>query len=187
MLNHFLMNWLHQTQNKLYLQKRLPETETIVKVNMKTIALFFITLFSVGLNNYSIAQVDDKINFDSLLQKSDAVVLNEVIEVNIENESSAEYFVSEKILIKNNKADKYCKIILNESHFREVYDIEAKILSVTGEEIKELDSDEIREAEFSPQAFYSGNNYKFFELSNTTYPFIFEYKYKSKISTLLTI
>ncbi len=152
---------------------------------MKTIALFFITLFSVGLNNYSIAQVDDKINFDSLLQKSDAVVLDEVVEVNIESESSAEYFISEKILIKNNKADKYCKVILSESHFREVYDIEAKILSVTGEEIKELDSDEIREAEFSPQAFYSGNNYKFFELSNTTYPFIFEYKYKSKISTLL--
>ena len=99
---------------------------------MKTIALFFITLFSVGLNNYSIAQVDDKINFDSLLQKSDAVVLDEVVEVNIESESSAEYFISEKILIKNNKAVKSCKVILSESHFSEVYDIEAQILCVNG-------------------------------------------------------
>ena len=51
--------------------------------------------------------------------------------------------------------------------------------------IKELDSDEIKEQEYSADAFYSGDNYKFFEMMHHSYPFIFEYRYKIRLKTLL--
>ncbi len=131
------------------------------------------------------AQNLSKVNFDSLVLKSDAVILEDITEIEVPDNYSAEYTVYKKVLIKNNKADKYCRVMISESHFRDIDDIEASITKLNGDLIKELDSDEIKEQEYSADAFYSGDNYKYFEMMHHSYPFIFEYRYKINLKTLL--
>lgn len=152
---------------------------------MKLFVNSIIMLLSfIFCSNY-FAQTDIKINFDSLLQKSDAIVLDDQIEVNIEDNLGAKVFISKKILVKNKIGDKHCRITLSESHFLEVDDLEGRITDDEGNEIKELDSDDIREAEYSGDDFYNGKKYKFFEFTHTTYPFILEFKYRIDFKTLL--
>jgi transglutaminase-like putative cysteine protease len=131
------------------------------------------------------AQIEYKVNFDSLVLKSDAVILEDITEIEVPDNFSAEYTVYKKILIKNNKADKYCRVMISESHFRDIEDIEASITNLKDDLIKELDSDEIKEQEYSADAFYSGDNYKYFEMMHHAYPFIFEYRYTISLKTLL--
>lgn len=135
--------------------------------------------------NTCFAQNDSGINFDSLVLNSDAEILEDITEIEIPNNYSAEYSVFKKILIKNRKADKYCRVMINESHFRDIENVEASITKLNGDLIKELDSDEIKEQEYSADAFYSGDNYKYFEMQHHSYPFIFEYSYKISLKTLL--
>lgn len=151
----------------------------------KILAILYLTLICFTNSNLCIAQNDSEINYDSLLLKSDAVILEDITEVEIPDNFSAEYTVYKKVLIKNNKADKYCRVMISESHFRDIEEIEASITNLLGDLIKELDSDEIKEQEYSADAFYSGDNYKFFEMTHHSYPFIFEYRYKISLKTLL--
>ena len=149
--------------------------------------LVYLNIFS-GLFFFSIsafAQNNTEINFDSLVTNSDAVVLEDVTEIEVPDNFSAEFTVYKKLLIKNNKADKYCKLVLFESQYREIEDIEASISKLNGDLIKQLDADEIKEQEYSADAFYSGDNYKYFEMTHHTYPFVFEFRYKISINTLL--
>lgn len=151
-----------------------------IKVNIR---LMIILIIIIVINNT--AQNNSQINFDSLVQKSDAVILEDKIIIEVYDDQSAFYKVSGKILIKNKTAENYCEVTLTESHFKEIEDINARLTNLNGEVIKELDSDEIQEAEFSMDAFYSGNNHKHFELTHNTYPYIIEIEYDVKISTLL--
>jgi hypothetical protein len=97
---------------------------------------------------------------------------------NILDESDAEFTQTKQILIKNKNADSYCRVVVRESEFVTIEDIEAVIKDVSGKVIKELDSDDINEAEASFSSFYSGQLYNWFELTHHTYPFIFEYTVK---------
>lgn len=151
----------------------------------KILAILYLTLICFTNSNLGFAQNDSEINYDSLLLKSDAVILEDLTEIEVPDNFSAEFTIYKKILIKNNKADKYCRVMINESHFREIVDIGASITKTNGDLIKELDSDEIKEQEYSGDAFYSGDNYKYFEMMYHSYPFIFEYHYKISLKTLL--
>ncbi len=153
-------------------------------MNSKFIVLtkFLIIVF---LSELCLAQATEEVNFDSLVLKAEAVILEDITEVEIDDNYSAEYTVSKKILIKNSKADEFCQLFINESHFSVIKELEASLTDLNGDVIKELDSDEIKEQEYSGDAFYSGHNYKYFEMRHHTYPFIFEYHYTIKIKTLL--
>jgi hypothetical protein len=144
-------------------------------------AIVLTLLFILNLN----AQTDSRVNFDSVMQKSDAVILEDIIEVKIDDEQSAVYNVKGKVLIKNKAAEKYCKFMLRESHFRSIDDINVILTSLQGEVIKELDSDEIKEVEYSAEDFYNGSNYILFELTHNTFPYILSFEYSVKINTLL--
>lgn len=124
-------------------------------------------------------------DFDSLDQKANAVILEDETMIEIEDYESAVYYVNRQILIKNNKADKHCRFIFSDTHFKNTKDIKAEIKDINGKLIKRLDSDDIKEAEFSPDAFYSGNKYKYFEINHFDYPFIISLSYKVKINSLL--
>jgi hypothetical protein len=101
------------------------------------------------------------------------------------DENSAEYKVKVKILIKNKSGDEYGKVVLRETNFREIDDIQAVIKDTLGNILKELESDDIEEMEYSfGSVFYSGKLYKFFTLNYHTYPYVIEYEYTNKISTL---
>ena len=127
---------------------------------------------------------DTKINFDSLVNVADAVVLENNLVIKI-SDGEYGYNFHKKILIKNKRADDYCTVVLSQSNYIKIDDVEAVLLDTLGNEIKELDSDDIREMEISPgSVFYSGDLYKIFELKHYTYPFVFEYRYHVEISSL---
>ena len=149
------------------------------------IKIFFVFFLISNQSELCFAQFDPTVKFDSLVQKADAIILEDNVEVEIPDNSGLEYTVSRKILIKNSKADKHCRVVVSESHFIDVEDIDATLTEMDGELIKELDSDEIKEEEYSADAFYSGDKYKYFEMQHHSYPFIFNYQYKVKIKTLL--
>ena len=66
---------------------------------MKTYVLLFITIFCIGNNCNSVfAQSQYNVNFDSLVLKSDAVILEDITEVEIPDNFSAEYTVYKKVL-----------------------------------------------------------------------------------------
>jgi len=115
----------------------------------------------------------------------DAEVLQYDITVIINSKNSAEYTVYNKILIKAQSAEDYCKVIIEESDFRSVTNIEASIKDMDGKQIKELDENEINEAELSPGfVLYSGNKYKWFSLTASEYPYILEYSYTVELESL---
>ncbi|MBK7630571.1 MAG: DUF3857 domain-containing protein [Ignavibacteriales bacterium] len=146
------------------------------------LTIFLITFIVGGL---CFAQSTQEVNFDSLVLKAEAVILEDITEIEIPDNYSAEYSVSKKILIKNSKADEFCQLFINESHFNVIEELEASLTDLNGDVIKELDSDEIKEQEYSGDAFYSGHNYKYFEMQHHSYPFIFQYHFTIKIKTLL--
>ena len=153
---------------------------------MMKIILTIISCFVLLANyKYCFAQNDSDVNYNLIIQKADAVVLEDNTEIEISDIYGAEYKVSRKILIKNKKADEHCRVLITESHFKEINDIEASITNINGDILKELDSDEINEGEYSEDAFYSGHSYKYFEMQYNSYPFIFKYSYNISINTLL--
>jgi len=148
---------------------------------MKTV--IYLLLFSIG---YSFAEnLVSQSEIDSLIDKADAVVLSDERTFHVKGINEAEYLVKRRVLIKNKNGHRYCEVSLSESKFIEVDDIEAIITDTLGNIIKELDDDDIEEAEISPgYAFYSENKYKWFELKDKTYPYILEYSFLHKIKSL---
>ncbi|HCY76913.1 MAG TPA: hypothetical protein DHV28_13410 [Ignavibacteriales bacterium] len=149
---------------------------------IKIIIILFLSIIQV---NICLAQKNSSENFDSLLQESDAVILEDNFEIEVPDNYTAEYIVSRKILIKNSKADNFCRVVVFESEFQEIEELEASLTNKNGKIIKELESDDIKEADYSADAFYSGTRYKYFELHHFNYPFIFEYQYKVTLRTLM--
>ena len=149
------------------------------------IKIIIVLYFFIGQYNICLAQDNSSINFDSLLQKSDAVILEDNFEIEVPDNYTAEYNFSRKVLIKNNKADNFCRVVVDESEFREIEELDAFLTDKKGNIIKELETDDIKEADYSADAFYSGTKYKYFELHHFKYPFIFEYHYKIKLKTLM--
>lgn len=150
------------------------------QIKIIVILYLFITLYNVCS-----AQDNSSLNFDSVMQKSDAVILEDILEIEVPDNYTAEYTVSKKILIKNNKAENFCRLVVDESEFREIEELDASITTKSGKIIKELDADDIKEVDYSADAFYSGTKYKYFELNHFKYPFVFEYHYKITLKTLM--
>jgi hypothetical protein len=79
----------------------------------KILLILYLSLCTLIIDFNCFAQSHDKVNFDSLVLKSDAVILEDITEVEIPDNFSAEYTVHKKVLIKNNKADKYCRVMIS--------------------------------------------------------------------------
>jgi len=126
-----------------------------------------------------------KVNMDSLVRVSQAVILSDDHTFEINSHKDSEYSVHLRILIKNKGGEKYCKVRLLENEYREVNDIEAAILDTNQRTIKTLDTDDIEENEISSgYVLYAGNSYKSFSLTHNTYPYIFECSYRVDIKSL---
>jgi transglutaminase-like putative cysteine protease len=141
-------------------------------------------LFTTFSSIFCVDETNKNINIDSLANEADAVILEEDINFIITDLDHAEYTISKKILIKNKNADNYCTVVARESEFIITDDIDAVIKDLNGEVIKELDDDDIKEAEASLSSFYSGDYYKWFQLTHHTYPYIFEYRIKKEYKSL---
>lgn len=124
-------------------------------------------------------------NIDSIVKAADAVVLHEEHFFSISSDNYSTYSMSKKILIKNKKALKYCKLVLIENEFQEITELNGIIKDTSGAVVKELDTDDIWEAEISPGfVFYSGNKYKGFSLKYNKFPFVIELTAEQTFNTL---
>ncbi|MBL1215508.1 MAG: DUF3857 domain-containing protein [Ignavibacteriae bacterium] len=152
---------------------------------MKNIILFFLLFGFISAKTiFCFEETNEKVNIDSLVNEADAVILDEEINFSITDFDQAEYTLTKKILIKNKNADNYCTVVAKESEFILTDDIYAVIKDINGKVIKELDDDDIKEAEASLSSFYSGDYYKWFQFTHHTYPYIFEYRIKKEYKSL---
>jgi transglutaminase-like putative cysteine protease len=145
--------------------------------------LLYILFFSYFTPCFGSLQEEE--GFISLIQDTDAIVLQDDLSVTILNENSIEYTVHVKILIKNIRAEEYCTVVINESEYQVIQNIDAIITDTLGNFIKQLDSDEIEEAEMSPgYVLYSGKKYSWFSLTHHTYPYVIDYTYTMELESL---
>jgi len=101
------------------------------------------------------------------------------------DENEAEYEYNTEILIKNKDAEYHCEVSLIESEFVEIDEIQASIYDTTGNFIKELDEDNIKESELAKGfIFYDGEKRKSFSLTHNKYPYILKYRYKNLTESL---
>ena len=131
-----------------------------------------ILLFTTSLI-FSFTIKDAKEELDSMKREADAICLltSSVMRITGANEAVLE--VHQKFLIKNKDGEEYCSEHFAENNFKEVDDIKAVITDTSGKFIKEIDSDEIKEAEISPgNIFYDGSKYKYFTFTHNSYPYL---------------
>lgn len=137
---------------------------------------FFLLL--VAFASVVAQEIDDKYSSEN------AIITNDITNISVEKDSF-EFSLRRNILIKNKKGLKFCRVSLTENEFIEIDDIEAVIKDMSGNVVKELDSDDIEEESISPgYVFYSGNNYKHFELEHFDFPFEIEYSYTISSNSL---
>ncbi len=149
----------------------------------KIVIIIFFMFLQFSLHSRLAAQ--DSTASEWLYDDEDAVVLKDDIILRVFDAYSAEYDVKVEILIKNKNGDEYGSVVMRESNFREVTNIRAVIKDTLGNILKELESEDIEEMEYSfGSVFYSGKLYKFFTLNYHSYPYIIEYEYTNEINTL---
>lgn len=148
---------------------------------------FILILLLTVTFSFAFTIKDEKAELDSMKREADAVcLLNESV-MKITGKNEAELEVHQKFLIKNKDGDSFCSERFIENKFVEVDGIEAAIYDTLGNFIKEMDSDEIKEAEISPgYVFYSGDKYKYFSFTHNEYPFVYDLKYKIEYKSLFT-
>lgn len=147
----------------------------------------FFLIVSIFFYTYNIVYADKIVSdakMDSLIKSADAVILINQRIFRVINENEGELFVRFKIRINNIKGEEYCERTLHESEFISIEEIEAQITDTSGNINKELDDDDIEEANISSgNILYDENRYKYFKLSHNTYPYILEYSYKKSYAS----
>ena len=130
------------------------------------VSLFFIIIIADA------EEIVSKTEIDSLIENDDAVVLEEKVICKIKSKDRIDYSYSVKILIKNNKAERYGIFGVSESEYIEVDDIKGKITDIFGNEIKKLKKNDIKESSLSPYAYYTKRKSKSFKLMHVKFPYI---------------
>ncbi|MEJ2055457.1 MAG: DUF3857 domain-containing protein, partial [Calditrichaceae bacterium] len=126
-----------------------------------------------------------KDEIDSLIAEDDAVILDHSIICKTRSKNRLEVKHAVKILLKNNKAEKYGTINIRESEYVETDDIKAVLTDIMGNEIKKLDDDDIKESSISSYSIlHEKDKVKYFQLLNNKFPFILEFSYKQDIESL---
>ena len=102
-----------------------------------------------------------------------AVVLSDDRTVMV-TENEIEYIVKRRIRINNKSGDKYDRVVLHESEFKTITNIEANIEDLFGNPINELEDDDIHEITISTGYMVTA---KAFDGHSKTYPYIIEYTF----------
>lgn len=148
----------------------------------KTLYVFLIVvLFATA----QLTAIEADSTFKELMKNNDAVVLSDDQTFIINEIDEAVYFQKVKILIKNKEAEKYAILAFPESEFKEVSDIEAVLYDTSGNEIRELDSDDIQQLPARPGfVLYSDVTAKYTELTHNQFPYIIEYSFRYDYQSL---
>ncbi len=117
--------------------------------------------------------------------KVDALVLSESQRLEVDNINKARYTYQRKVLIFNNAGNDYAKMLVSQSQFIKTSAIKAHIETAGGEVIRKLKKDDIESFHYSPgHILYNDATYDYFDLSYSSYPYVFEVEYTQDIKSL---
>jgi Domain of Unknown Function with PDB structure (DUF3857)/Transglutaminase-like superfamily len=146
------------------------------------LVLFCFLLLPVSIvasgNQYDVNNIPS-----SLLINADAVIRNSTTTFEIEDESSAEETVTYVVTVLDKDGRGYGALALPHDKFREIDDLDGKILDSKGDEIRELNDDDIKD--FSDEdgfSLYQDSRVKVAELYYDQYPYTVEYTYKISLN-----
>lgn len=132
-----------------------------------------ISIFASG-NNYDV----DKIPA-SLRKDADAVIRNYTTRFEIDDESSAEEKVTFVVTIFDQDGQDYGRLALPYDKFIDIDDLDGKILDSKGEDIRDLDDDDVKDySDISSYSLYEDFRIKVAQLYYDKYPYTIEYTYK---------
>ncbi|MFA6979200.1 MAG: DUF3857 domain-containing protein [Ignavibacteriaceae bacterium] len=138
---------------------------------------FFSSALTAASSDENIYDVN-KINAE-LRTDADAVIRNKTIRFEVKGESSAIKKVKFAVTVFNRDGKHYGQLYLSYDKFSEIEDIEGKIYNADGNEVRELDDDEIKDySAFSDYSLYEDNRVKATELYYDVFPYTVEYTYE---------
>ncbi|MCB9209589.1 MAG: DUF3857 and transglutaminase domain-containing protein [Ignavibacteriales bacterium] len=153
----------------------------------KYILILFFIMNIILLSNDQQKYAFSNINFE-LLKDADAVVRDYTLELNIEDIDEATLIVTKVVTILNHQGQDFSKINLIYDSFRKVENLEAYLYDENGNEIREIESDEIKDyAIISGTSLFSDSRYKFAELFNTTFPYTVKFVYEISYSGFINL
>jgi len=154
----------------------------------KAIKTLLIPMFLLGIIFSSTAQ-EVELNVDSIpsfLKKDADVVIRKHEEIlEIHSKSKATEYVSETVTILNSDGDFYSYFVAYYDEFSSISRIEIEVFDAKGNKIKE--ADEIQDiSASSTSTIYSDSRVKLYKPNVAKYPYTVKYKYKRKISSMLS-
>jgi Domain of Unknown Function with PDB structure (DUF3857)/Transglutaminase-like superfamily len=136
--------------------------------------LIFCGILYASNNEYSVDKISSELRSDA-----DAVIRNHSIKFEIEDESSAVKEETLVVTIFNKDGQHYGDLTLAYDKFRSVDDLDGRILDANGEEIRELDDEDINDrSDVSIYSLYEDSRIKEAELYYNKFPYTIEYKFK---------
>lgn len=118
-------------------------------------------------------------------EKVNALIIHDDYELSILDANSAKFRVNRAIKIYNENGKSFGKFRLFENKYIKIKKVKGKIINESGKTLKKLDKDDIIKANVSPgYVLYDDSKYQYFELEWHTYPYIVEYEYELKYSSL---
>lgn len=117
---------------------------------------------------------------------NDVIIIKDQNIFTITDKNAGTFQKNKIILIANEKGKEYCNFEFFEDDYMEITNIEACIKDTSGNIIKELDDDQIKETSLHfGSILHSDNVKKYFTFDHFSYPYIIELSYEKKIKTLL--
>ncbi|MFO7447430.1 MAG: DUF3857 domain-containing transglutaminase family protein, partial [Ignavibacteriaceae bacterium] len=124
--------------------------------------------------DYSIAAIPP-----DLISESDALVRIKYSHFEVLDENSAVLKMLSAITIFNKNGQGNGRLSISYNRFRQIEDLEGKIYDADGEEVRELDSDEIKDySSYNDYSLYDDYRYKQAVLLYDKFPYTVEYKYE---------
>ena len=133
-----------------------------------------LTAISDDDNIYDTKKIRHELSIDA-----DAVIRNKSVRFEIKGESTALEKVTFAVTVFNREGKHYGQLLLVYDEFTEIEDLEGKVYNASGEEVRELDDDEIKDySAISGYSLYEDNRVKVAELYYDTFPYTVEYTYE---------
>jgi transglutaminase-like putative cysteine protease len=159
----------------------------MMKIRFNYLSLIFILLPVFLLkantvpNEYSVKNIPPE-----LLKDVGAVIRNKTIKFEIYSEQNAIEVVKVAVTIFKKDEQHYGELKLWYDNFREIIDLEGVIYDQDGEEVRELESSDIKDySDYSNYSLYADNRIKSAELYYNEFPYTVEYTYELRYNGFL--
>ena len=129
-----------------------------------------------GNNEYNVANIPA-----SLIRDAGTVIRKNIIRFRIEDDKHAVETVTKAVTIFNKEEQNQGLLVIWYDQFREVDDLDGAIYDANGNEIRDMDDDDVKDySSFSAYSLYDDTREKVAEMFYDKFPYTVEYTYKLK-------